>query len=191
MSCATEYYKLVLQWMGGEALEVWDFLVRITGTPLLAVFILAVLSIPLTLLFHYSLNNLLPGLFQWYYGETIVQKALDWYRRTSIGTGMTHFSAKVAVCCGAAFYFLMRLVAAFPAYYKFSIGLLTATFIAVAFIGYAVGGNVPANDQARWRYFKRFQSPTVTGLGLGICTILLDFAIKTATLGLELLERVF
>jgi len=69
--------------------------------------------------------------------------------------------------------------------------LKAKAFIGIAFLGYAVGGIVPGNDQARWRYFKRFQSPSVTGLGLGLCTILLDFAIKTATLGLELLERLF
>jgi hypothetical protein len=191
MSCATEYYKLVLRWFGDQAVALWQFLIGVLGTPIWAILILALLSVLLIILFTYSVKTIIPDLIRWYYGQTIVQKALDWYNRTCVGTGMTHFSAKVAVGAGFIFYVLLRLAAAFPAYWIASITLLAATFIGIAFLGYAVGGNVPANDQARRRYFKRFQSPTVTGLGLGICTILLDFAIKTATLGLQLLDATF
>jgi hypothetical protein len=52
-----------------------------------------------------------------------------------------------------------------------------------------VSGNVPYrerdsayNDRAPSRYFKIFYSPTVTAIGLGLGTVLLDFLINATAL---------
>jgi uncharacterized protein (TIGR04255 family) len=55
----------------------------------------------------------------------------------------------------------------------------------------AAFGNVPEDVAKRRRYFKRFQIPTITDLGLAVGTIVLDFAINGAILAISYLEGWF
>ena len=55
-------------------------------------------------------------------------------------------------------------------------------------LGCFVAGNVPENVAKRRKYYKRFQIPTITSLGLAVGTIALDFMINGAILALTYLE---
>jgi hypothetical protein len=99
--------------------------------------------------------------------------------------GFKHSTAIISVLSGAVFYSLIRVAAAFPNYYSYSVPALAIVFIAIAILGYFVSGRVPNNDRARNRYFKRFYSPTITALGLAIVNVLLDFLINLGTLAVN------
>jgi hypothetical protein len=81
------------------------------------------------------------------------------------------------------FYFLVRIAAAIPFKYLLCtlFGLVIA-FAGVSILGFFVSGRVPASDRARQRYWKRFQSPTIAGLVLGVGTIVADFVINSVSI---------
>lgn len=86
----------------------------------------------------------------------------------------------VAILAGFGYYVLIRAVAAFPSYLIYTVPMAIGVFVAIAILGYFVSGNVPDNDRDRQQYFKRFQSPTVTGLGLAMAGLIIDFLIHVA-----------
>lgn len=189
MSCNAEHYKAAWDWIGRELNWTIEQLVQVSGGRWLAYAIIALAIVPLAWIFLYVSRVIIPGFVKWYYGETITEKALDWWRRKGLAfLGFKRSTAVVSVAAGVVFYLLIRIAAAFPSYYWIGIPMLVATFVGIAFVGYAVSGNVPENDVDRNNYFKRFHSPTVTGLGLGVATIVLDFVIHSTTVLIHYLQ---
>ncbi len=189
MPCKPDHYQLALLWMIEQSANGKSFIAQQVGSDLLALIIIAVLMVPVTALFGYAGKVLIPKFVKWYYGKTIAEKALEWWRRNGLGfLGFKHSTAIISIATGLAFYFLIRIAANLPTYYWITIPALLVVFVGVAFLGYFVSGNVPDDDGTRNKYFKRFHQPTVTGLGLGVATIILDFIIHAATLALTWIQ---
>jgi hypothetical protein len=146
--------------------------------------------IPLTALFIFAGKILVPKFVKWYYSKTITEKAREYFERNCVATGMNFRGAKISILIGAIFYFLIRVAAAFPEYLLVSVVALIVVFFAIDYVGMAVAGRVRENRDARWRYCKRFYAPTVTGLGLALGTLAMDFMIHGATIGLSYLQAI-
>ena len=188
MSCGAENYKAA-----------WNFLVTWSdrgvqdltyqfGNKALALLLIAAVMIPVTVAFGYVGKVFVPKVANWYLDQTITEKAKEYYRNHCIGTGFTHGTAIIAIAAGAAYYILIRIVAAFPSHYFWGASALVIGFLAVHALGCFVAGNVPENVAKRRKYYKRFQIPTITSLGLAVGTIALDFMINGAILALTYLE---
>jgi hypothetical protein len=188
MSCNTDHYKYALDCMIGWFNDGTSKLTELFGSKVIAIAFIGLAMIPVLLLFGYGTKVAVPKFVKWYYDTTIIERAIEYYHKNCIGLGFKHSTAIISVATGVIFYTLIRVAAAFPTYYEFSIPGLICAFIGVAFLGYAVSGNVPGNAAARNRYFKRFHAPTLTGLGLGIATVLLDFIIHAASLAVAYLQ---
>jgi hypothetical protein len=181
MSCTRAHYDYVTSWLAIYFDTAVNWLTLAIGSRLLALSLVAVFMLPLAFLFVYAARVFVPAIVKWYYEETIEQKAADYWSRKCRGTGMTTRGALISIATGAAFYFLIRVAAAFPSYWLESAMALGTIFVCIAVLGFFVGGNVPATDRGRQRYFRRFQAPTITGLGLGVVTLFLDFLIHVGT----------
>ena len=145
--------------------------------------------VPIAIIADYSRRVWIPAFVRWYYDKTVADKAMEWWARNGLAfIGFRQSTAVISIATGVAFYFLIRVAAAVPDYWWLTIPALGVVFIGVAFLGYFVSGNVPPGDAARRRYFKRFHSPTVTGLGLGVATIMIDFVINILSLILNSLQ---
>lgn len=188
MSCNTDHYKYawicIVDW-SSRALEQ---LTQHLGNRPLALLLTAGAMLPLVIAFGYATKILVPMFSRWYYSKTITERAEEYFRTRCVAIGMNRRGAKISIAIGVAYYFLIRIAAAFPGHYFIGSITLIAAFIAVAFVGYKVGGNVPDNPKSRNRYFKRFHAPTVTGLGLALGTLAMDFLIYSATLALSHLQ---
>jgi hypothetical protein len=146
--------------------------------------------IPVTALFIFAGKILVPKVVKWYYNKTITEKAREYFERNCVATGMNFRGAKISILIGAIFYFLIRVGAAFPEYFVASVVMLIIIFFLIDYVGMAVAGNVPERREARWRYCKRFYAPTVTGVGLALGTLGIDFMIHGATIGLSYLQAI-
>jgi hypothetical protein len=154
-----------------------------------AAIILTVTLMPaLALGFVYIGTRVLPKLIKWYYEKTIAERAEEYFQRRCVATGMTKFGAKVSIGLGVVFYFLMRIAAAFPEHVYLGLGGLILALIFIDFIGQIYAGNVPDSLNARIKYIKRFYAPTVTGLGLAVGTVTLDFIVQGLIVGISYLK---
>lgn len=157
--------------------------------PLAKGLVIAVIVIPVALIAEYSRRIWIPRFVRWYYDKTITEKAMDWWERNGLAfIGFRQSTAIISITTGAVFYFMIRVAAAAPDYWYLTVPALAGVFIGVAFLGYFVSGNVPPNDTSRNKYFKRFHSPTVTGLGLGVATIIMDLVINIGSLVIAALQ---
>lgn len=183
LPCNLERYRLLVEWFVGRFNDAEATLTQILGHEVFAYLVIATIVIPLVLLFGWSQYILIPRFVKWYYDQTIVEKARDWFTKQGLAfLGFKHSTAIISIAAGAVFYVLIRAAVAFPSHIMYTGPALLVIFISIAILGYFVSGNVPPTDQARHRYFKRFYSPTVTGLGLAIGTILLDVLISITTI---------
>lgn len=156
------------------------------GNETLALVLISIMIIPLTVAFVWLQYTLLPSFVRWWYEESITQKALNWWSKHALNfLGFKRSTAVIAVICGSVFFVLVRVAAAFPMHFVYTAPTLVGTFVLIAIVGFFVSGNVPKDDKARQRYFKRFQSPSVTGAGLAVASVVADFAIGLATIAVE------
>ncbi len=183
MTCHKEHYQYIVDCIIGWFSSGVDMLAPLLGR-WLAIAAVMVLMVPLAIVLGYISKVLIPKFVRWYYEESINQKARQYWRMKCVGTGMNIRGAKISIALGLVFFFLVRIVLSLPAYYRISIPLLIAVFMGVAVVGCFVSGNVPTNSAAQFRYLRRFHAPTVTGLGLGLATIVLDFLVQLATVAL-------
>jgi hypothetical protein len=185
MSCSADNYKsawvAVIDWSSQEL----ENLTQVFWNKFLAIALVFILMTPVALAFTYATKIFVPKLAKWYLDQTITQKAREYYSRHCRGLGFKHSTATISIALGAAYYILIRVAVAFPSHYIWGILGLIVAFFAVHAVGCFVSGRVPV--RSRNKYFKRFQSPTVTGLGLAVGTIALDFMINGATVVLSLL----
>jgi hypothetical protein len=157
----------------------------------LAAFCLTVfVIIPLTALFVYVGRIVVPKFVKWYYDKTITQRAVEYYAKRCVATGMTLPGAKVSIGLGVGFYFLIRIAAAFPEHPLIGLMGLFIAFCVISSIGDLYEGKVPNNSRAQLRYFKRFHAPTVTGLGLAVGTVVFDFIIQGLIVGISYLKSI-
>src|SRR5262249_12809409 len=155
--------QLALLWVIEQGSSAKAFVAHQVGSDTLAFVLIFLLMIPVTAMFGYAGKVLIPKFVKWYYGKTIAEKALDWWQRNGLAfLGFRKATAIISVATGLAFYFLIRIAAALPTYYWLTTPALLVLFVGVAFLGFFVSGNVPVDDDARKRYFKRFHQPTVT-----------------------------
>ena len=92
------------------------------------------------------------------------------------------------VIAGAIFYVLVKAAIAFPSYLPYSgPALLLIFLIVIPVLGFFVSGKV-RDEKTRFKYYKRFYVPSVTGLGLALANIALDFLIGVGTLVVEFLQ---
>jgi hypothetical protein len=181
MSANTEQYKYVFELIGSQLIFVTDRVSHYFGNKVLAYLLIGGLTLPLTCLFFWSQYILLPRFILWWYEESITQKAVDWWRKHSLNfLGFKQSTAVISVLVGFLFYVWVRAIAAFPAYLLYTVPSTAVLFMLVAVLGYFVSGNVPGTAEARRKYCKRFQSPTVTGLGLALVSLMIDFMIGAA-----------
>jgi hypothetical protein len=152
-------------------------LAPLLGEPL-AIVAMLVLMAPLAVAFVLICRVLIPRFMKLYYEETIEEKARHYWRRKCVGTGMTQSGAHLSIAMGLVFYFLLRIVVALPMYYSFTVTTLLAAFVGVTALGIFCRGRIPSKPSAWWRYCRKFQAPTITGMGLGAATIFLDFVIR-------------
>ena len=146
------------------------------GNEQLALLVVIVAMMPLAGLFWYVAKIVVPAIVEWYYEETVTRRVLHYYRR-NIGVGFRRSTAAMSIAAGCCFSFLVRIAAAIPLkYILYTLAGLVIAFVGVS--GYFVSGRVPPGDKARQRYWKRFQAPTVTGIALGVGTIVVDFVTK-------------
>jgi hypothetical protein len=191
MSCNADHYRYAIACFGKWFSEFEGWLEQITGHEYLAYLALGAIIAPVTYIFVWSQYILVPKFVKWYYDETIIGKGKKWFKEQGLGPmGFKHSTAIISVLAGAVFYALFRAAAAFPAYILYTGPSLVMLFIGIAVLGFFVSGKVPNNDRARNRYFKRFYSPTVTGLGLAIGTLLLDFIISVLSLVMTQLQTI-
>jgi hypothetical protein len=180
MACDTAHYTYVFDsvmgWLSGGV----DWFTPTLGRPLSMVAV-AVLMSPLAALLAYATRVLIPDFVAWWYEETINHKAREYWRRKCVGTGMTRSGAKLSIAIGFVFFFLVRFVVSLPGYYRFSIPAFVISLLVVYVVACFVAGRVPENPGAQARYLRRFYTPTVTGVGLGVATVVLEFALQVGT----------
>jgi hypothetical protein len=180
MGCINDHYKYLsdtamLWWVGGV-----DWFTPSLGKQWAVVAVAALMS-PVVVLLAYVTRVLIPDFVAWWYEETINHKAREYWRRKCLGTGMTIPGAKVSIVIGFVFFFLVRFVVSLPGYYRFSVPAFVIALLVVHVVACFVGGRVPENRAAQVRYFRRFYTPTVTGVGLGIATVVLEFVLQVST----------
>jgi hypothetical protein len=172
-----DHYRRVANGIAGWFTWAVDLLAPLLGEPFAVVAIL-VLMAPLAMAFVQICRVLIPRFMKLYYEETVEEKARHYWRRKCVGTGMTQSGAHLSIIMGVAFYFLLRIVVALPMYYKFTVPALVVAFLGVTALGFFCRGKIPRKASAWWRYCRKFQAPTITGMGLGAATIILDFVIR-------------
>jgi ABC-type multidrug transport system permease subunit len=183
VQCNLERYKPLVEWTVGRFNDTEALLIEVLGREVFAYLVMAIVVIPVVFLFGWAQYILIPKFARWYYDQTIVEKARDWFTKQGLAfLGFRHSTAIISIATGATFYILMRAAVAFPSQIIYTVPALLVVFMSISVLGYFVSGNVPPNDEARHKYFKRFYSPTVTGLGLAIGTILLDALISMTTI---------
>jgi hypothetical protein len=183
MPSNAEVYAYAILWLVSAFRSIVEYLIIQLGSEVLAYIAIGLVAIPISALFFWSQYVLIPKFFWWWYEESITEKAINWWRKYRLNyLGFKHSTAIIAVVTGFLFYVLIRAVAAFPAYFHYTIPGAVVVFCLVAVLGYFVSGNVPENDRARQQYCKRFQSPTVTGLGLAVGGLAIDFLIYLCAL---------
>jgi hypothetical protein len=182
VTCNPDTYARLWQWVADGFKWLVSEANGYLGNEQLAVLLVIVAMTPVALLFSYVAKIAVPAIAEWYYEETITRRALHLYQQ-NIGVGFRRSTAAIAITAGVVFYFLVRIAAAIPFKYLLCtlFGLVIA-FAGVSILGFFVSGRVPASDRARQRYWKRFQSPTIAGLVLGVGTIVADFVINSVSI---------
>jgi hypothetical protein len=181
MSCGLENHKYALDQIVGGFRTLETDVNQYLGLPWLGSLLIAAAVLPIAVLFVRSQVILVPWFVNWWYNESIEEKALAWWRKYRLNwLGFRHSTAIIAISAGFAFYVATRVVIAFPGHWRYTLPTATALFIGIAVLGFFVSGNVPEGDAARREYFKRFQSPSVTGFGLAMAGFAIDLAINTA-----------
>jgi len=181
MACITDHYRAAIVAFAGALGDAIDGLTPIVGKPT-AIGAVAAAMLPLSWVMFQILRVVVPDFVKWWYDETITQKAKDYVRRKCPGTGMTVKGAKISFILGFVFFFVARFTASLPLYYKYTAPAFLIALAGVAVVGYLVAGRVPRNKRARYKYCRRFYAPTVTGVGLGIATVVLEFLLEVGTL---------
>ncbi len=181
MACIKDHYRTAVVALADAVSGSVDLLTPTLGKPLAIVAIALAMLPPSWLMFQVG-RILVPDFVKWWYDETITQRARDYVRRKCAGTGMTVRGAKISFLLGFLIFFVARFALSLPLYYAYSIPTFVAAFLGVAVIGYFVSGNVPESEVARYRYFRRFQGPSVTGAGLGFATAFFEFVLEAGIL---------
>jgi hypothetical protein len=181
MACVTDHYKTAAVAVAEMFSGAVDWLAPSLGRPLAAVMVAAAMLPPSWVMFQVG-RVLVPDFVKWWYDETITQKAREYVRRKCPGTGMTVRGAKISFTLGFFLFFVARFTASLPLYYVYSVPAFLIAFFGVTVIGYFVSGNVPDNDTARYKYFRRFQGPSITGAGLGFASVFFEFLFEAGTL---------
>jgi hypothetical protein len=179
VTCNPDTYAHLWQFVAGSFKWLVSEVNGYVGDKQLAVFLVIVAMLPVAVLFWYVAKIVLPAIAEWYYEETITRRALHYYR-TNIGVGFRRSTAALSIAAGVLFYFLVRIAAAIPLkYILYTLTGLVIAFVGISVFGYFVSGRVPPSEKARQRYWKRFQTPTFTGVAWGVGTIVADFVINS------------
>ena len=181
MACITDHYKMAAMAFAEGLSGAVDWLTPLLGKPLAIVAVTLAMLPPSYVMFQIG-RVLVPDFVKWWYDETITQKAREYVRRKCPGTGMTVKGAKVSFLLGFVLFFVARFTAPLPLYYRYSVPAFLVAFFGVAVIGFFMSGNVPNRDVARYKYFRRFQGPSVTGAGLGFASVFFEFLLEAAIL---------
>jgi len=189
MACITDHYKAAIVAFAEALSGAVDWLTPSFGKPLAIGAVVLTMLPPAFVMFQIG-RVLVPDFVKWWYDETITQKARDYVRRKCPGTGMTVKGAKISFILGFAFFFVARFTASLPLYYKYSVPAFLIAFAGVAVVGYFVSGRVPRSKKARFKYCRRFYAPTVTGVGLGIATVVLEFLLEVGTLTIRYAQSI-
>jgi len=198
MACNADDYRRVWEYAGRLFKGGVDYLsphfevlnLYIDPRKLAAAALTVFVIIPVAAGFLYVGNIFVPGLIKWYYDKTITERAREYFETRCVATGMTLPGAKISIALGVVFYFLIRIAAAFPEHLVIDIIGLSIAFLVIGSIGDLCAGNIPNSNKARLKYFKRFHAPTVTGLGLALGTIALDFIAQGLIVGMSYLKGV-
>jgi len=179
VSCVQSAYAYAWEYIAHGFKWLINWLTQWAGNELVAISLVVLAGLPLAALFAYVTKIVVPKFAEWYYEETITRRALHYYQGC-VGLGFKKSTAVVSVATGVAFCFLVRIAAAVPLRYApYTVSCLIIAFMGVSVLGFFVSGRVPAGDRARRRYWKRFQSPTITGLLVGVGTLVSDFIVNT------------
>jgi hypothetical protein len=188
MACITDHYKAAVLALAEALSDAVDWLTPSFGKPL-AIGTVVLAMLPLGVLMFQVGRVLVPDFVKWWYDETITQKAREYVRRKCPGTGMTVKGAKTSFMLGFVFFFVARFTASLPLYYMYSVPAFLIAFAGIVpVIGYFVSGNVPDSKAARYKYFRRFQGPSITGAGLGFATSFLEFLLEAGILAAKYVQ---
>ena len=187
MACITDHYAAAALAIAGTVGWVVDSLSPTIGKPL-AIAAVFILMLPPSLALFQIGRVLVPDFVKWWYDETITQRAREYVRYKCAGTGMNVRGAKLSFTFGFVFIFLAQFTASFPT--RYSVAAFLLAFIGVAVVGYFVSGNVPLQEAARYKYFRRFQRPSITGTGIGFATAFFQFLLEVGTLAARHLQAI-
>jgi hypothetical protein len=183
MACITDHYKVAAIAVAKMVSGTVEWLTPWMGEPLAIVSVGLAMLPPAWLMFQ-GARLWVPDFSKWWYDEAITQKAREYVRRKCPATGMTINGAKISFVSALGMFLLTRFVVSLPLYYAYSFPTLALAFCAVAVVGYFVGGNVPDNPKARFRYFWRFQSPSIAGMGFAIASTFFEFLLEASILAI-------
>jgi hypothetical protein len=184
MTCRAVYYNYIVNYVCSG----FAFFRAAIGDDAVVLALLSLLSIVLVIGFHRVQTILVPRAVEWY-STKLLAEATNWFNKTNLRfLGFKFRTTVISVSLGAAFYVLAKIALAFPSYLLYSLPVLALVFVAIAFVGVFVSGNVP--DARRNKYFKTFYVPTFAGVGLIAFNLSLDFLINLGAAIANLLQAV-
>jgi hypothetical protein len=142
MSCNVDRHKYILNSVadgyGYGHVQVTEFL---WGKDILGHLAIAVLLLPLVVVFVWAQYILVPRFVMWYYEKNVTEKAKEEFKKGLSFLGFRRSTVVISVIAGAIFYAAIKIAFAVPDYYlRYSVPSLIVVFALIALIGLLVSG---------------------------------------------------